>query len=66
MKVNFEMSDVEQWTGRIAQGTNMLYEHPIVGFTGTSGIPMPAKGGNPALTDEEVKAAVDYMVSSSQ
>jgi cytochrome c5 len=24
---------------------------------------MPAKGGNPALTDEQVKATVDWMLS---
>ncbi|HWS77057.1 MAG TPA: cytochrome c5 family protein, partial [Thermomonas sp.] len=26
---------------------------------------MPAKGGNPALTDEQVKATVEWMVSQS-
>jgi len=27
---------------------------------------MPAKGGNPSLSDEEIEAAVEYMVAESQ
>ena len=56
----------EEWAPRIAQGKETLYSHAINGFTGTQGFMMPAKGGNPALSDAEVKAAVDYMVSNSQ
>lgn len=61
-----QFGDAEAWAPRIAKGTNMLYEHALKGFTGSSGIMMPAKGGNPALSDEEVEAAVDYMVANSQ
>lgn len=61
-----QLGDAAAWAPRIEQGKDILYEHAIIGYTGKSGMPMPAKGGNPALSDDEVKAAVDYMVSSSQ
>lgn len=54
-----------EWAPRIAQGNDTLYKHAIVGFTGAKGM-MPARGGNATLTDNEVKAAVDYMVSLSK
>lgn len=55
----------ELWTARIAQGIDTLYDHAINGYTGSAGL-MPAKGGNMALTDDSVKAAVDYMLEQSQ
>ena len=58
--------DKTAWTPRIAQGKDVLYEHALNGFTGEGGVAMPAKGGNPKLTDDEVKAAVDYMVTHSE
>jgi len=58
--------DKQAWAGRIAQGTALLYEHALKGFTGESGIAMPAKGGNPNLTDDEIKATVDFIVEHSQ
>ena len=61
-----QLGDADAWTDRVAQGTNMLYEHALLGYTGSSGIMMPAKGGNPALSDDEVKSAVDYMIANSQ
>lgn len=50
----------DDWAPRNAQGRDTLYKHALEGFTGEKGL-MPAKGGNANLSDEEVKAAVDYM-----
>jgi cytochrome c5 len=55
-------SDKADWGPRIAQGKDTLYKHAIEGFNGAKGV-MPARGGSTTLTDEQVKAAVDYMVS---
>lgn len=61
-----QLGDAAAWAERIGKGSEALYANAINGYTGTSGIPMPAKGGNPALSDAEVQAAVDYMVENSQ
>ena len=62
-----KLGDKAAWEGRIAQGRALLYERAIKGFLSENGlIAMPPKGGNINLTDEEVKAAVDYMVANSQ
>lgn len=53
------------WTARIAQGMDTVYRHAIEGYQGSAGV-MPAKGGNPNLTDEQVIAAVDWMVDNLQ
>ena len=55
--------DLAHWAARIAKGKDLLHQHSIKGFTGTSGV-MPAKGGNPALTDEQVIATVDWMLGN--
>ena len=57
--------DKADWGPRIAQGNDMLYKHAIEGFNGAKGS-MPARGGNPTLKDDEVKAAVDFMVAQSR
>ncbi len=49
------------WTPRLAQGMDTLVKHAIEGYTGEGGI-MPAKGGNLALTDAQVKVAVEFMI----
>ena len=60
-----KLGDKDAWTARIAQGIEVMYENAIQGFQGQTGM-MPAKGGFVHLSDDEVKAAVDYMVSQSQ
>lgn len=57
--------DKADWGPRIAQGNEVLYKHAIEGFTGAKGM-MPARGGGASLSDDEVKAAVDYMVAQSR
>lgn len=54
-----------EWTDRIAQGMDVMVEHSIDGFQGDYGI-MPPRGGNPALTDEQVEATVVWMVDNLQ
>ncbi len=61
---NAPTMDKAHWGPRIAQGKDTLYKHAIEGFTGPGGGVMPPKGGNPALTDEQVKATVDWMVDN--
>jgi len=56
--------DKADWGPRIAQGKDLLYKHAIEGFTGAKGM-MPARGGGTSLTDDEVKAAVDFMADQS-
>jgi cytochrome c5 len=53
-----------QWSARIAQGTETLHRHAIEGYTGPDGGIMPPRGGNPALTDEQVTATVDWMLAN--
>lgn len=54
----------DDWGPRIAQGKDTLYKHALEGFTGAKGM-MPARGGSSSLPDDDVKAAVDYMVGLS-
>ena len=57
--------DIGAWSDRISAGMDVLFNHAINGFQGSKGM-MPAKGGNPSLSDAEVQAAVEYMVAQSQ
>ena len=59
-----KLGDKADWGPRIAQGKETLYKHAMEGFTGAKGM-MPPRGGAPTLTDDEMKAAVDYMADKS-
>jgi cytochrome c5 len=59
-----KVGDKAVWTERMQQGMETLYTHAIAGFQGKAGM-MPAKGGGTTLSDEDVKAAVRYMLKQS-
>jgi cytochrome c5 len=61
-----KITDKAAWAPRIKEGVDTLVKHAIDGYTGPDGNHMPAKGGNPALTDEQVEATVKWMVSQVQ
>jgi len=56
--------DHSHWDARIAQGKDTLYKHALEGYTGPDGGIMPPKGGNPALTEEQIHATVDWMLAN--
>ena len=58
-----KITDKSAWAPRIKEGIATLVKHAIDGYTGPDGNHMPAKGGNPALTDAQVEATVKWMVS---
>ena len=58
-----KLGDAAGWADRIAKGKDALYDAGINGLAGTG---MIAKGGCVKCSDDEVKAAVDYMVENSQ
>jgi cytochrome c5 len=56
-----KFGDKAAWAPRIATGIETLHKVAINGLNA-----MPPKGGNTSLTDAQVKAAVDYMVSAAK
>ncbi|MHB8353983.1 MAG: c-type cytochrome [Burkholderiales bacterium] len=56
-----KLGDKAAWAPRIAQGIEVLYASALKGKNS-----MPAKGGNPSLSDADVKATVDYIVAASK
>lgn len=57
------LGDAAAWADRIAKGTEVLYASGVNGVPGTG---MIAKGGCMNCSDDEIHAAVDYMIAASQ
>ena len=55
------VGDTAVWAERLKKGTETLYSNAINGINA-----MPAKGGFANLSDNTVKAAVDYMLEQSK
>ena len=60
-----KFGDAAAWADRISKGIDTLTEHAINGFQGSAGF-MPPKGGRADLSDDAVKAGVQYMVDNSK
>jgi cytochrome c5 len=56
-----KIGDKEAWAPRIAQGMDTLLAHATTGIRA-----MPPKGACAACTEEDLKAAIEYMVSQSE
>ena len=56
-----KLGDKDAWAPRLKQGPDALVQSVLKGKGA-----MPPKAGNPALTEAEVRAAVDFMVLQSK
>ena len=56
-----KLGDKDAWAPRIKQGMDTLAQSVTKGKGA-----MPPKAGNPALSDQEIRAAIDFMVSQSK
>jgi len=57
-----KLGNKEAWSGRMAEGKNIMIKKAIEGIDGKIGM-MPPRGGNTSLTDEDVKTVILYMTS---
>jgi cytochrome c5 len=55
------IGDASSWAPRVEQGMDTLISHAINGYNA-----MPAKGGCASCPDEEIAAAVEYLVAESK
>lgn len=57
------LGNKEVWAPRIARGLDALFESAKAGVPGTAMLP---RGSCVDCSDDQLKAAIDYMVSQSQ
>jgi cytochrome c5 len=55
-----KLGDAEAWAPRIALGEDALVQSVLNGKGA-----MPPKGGNPALSEQQIRAAIEYMISQT-
>lgn len=53
----------QAWAERLPKGRTKLHASALNGIEGPSGWTMPPRGGNPRLSETQVKQAVDYMIT---
>ena len=59
------VTDSVAWNPRINKGRKRLYGSALKGIRDEAGkYRMPPRGGNPRLSDEQVRLAVDFMIAS--
>ncbi|MAT83530.1 MAG: cytochrome c5 family protein [Gammaproteobacteria bacterium] len=56
-----KLGDVPAWEPRVAKGMDTLWDHTLNGFNA-----MPAKGTCMGCSDDELRAALDYIVDQAQ
>jgi cytochrome c5 len=54
-----KLGDKAAWSPRVATGKDALFKSVVNGKNA-----MPPKAGNPNLSDDDIKAAIDYMLAS--
>ena len=57
------LGNKKMWAKRLPQGENTLVDHATNGFAYEM---MPPRGGNPDLSDSDIRHAVQYMMSLVQ
>ena len=55
---------IRNWMPRQAKGEEALYVSALRGIRKDGGWTMPPRGGNPALSDIQIRSAVDFMLAA--